>query len=382
MKTSLTIISVLVSSFWAGAIDERIWVDAKINGHPVQFAFDTGFGLPIAIFTSEARKLGLKITPPSHEPDPGKAAFGTTEPCDLDLGTTNFHTTVFTYDLPDYLKEKAVGIVGWPAVSENIFSLDAIRQEMVFFKDAPKVDKPWVIVNVTTNTQLTLEIPGPGRTYTVLLDTGKGAGVTLHPKRWQEWKLAHTNQPVTLEAYFMPGAGLVVREESFAHELTLGALTLTEVPVMEANQAETTSDDHFEAAFGLAAMKRMEIIIDGKHGIGYLRPRQTSPQPYEHNRLGAVFAPKDLQSENLVAHVVPGGPAFAVGIRDNDLLMKIRGLDTTKWRTDPNVLPLSRFWNSPAGSILELTVKRGENIFKVDVVLENILPPDTAKRSN
>jgi C-terminal processing protease CtpA/Prc len=124
------------------------------------------------------------------------------------------------------------------------------------------------------------------------------------------------------------------------------------------------------------------MVVDGRQGIVYIRSKTTPPLPYWHNRLGAVFVPRDSQNDDLVAHVVDGDPAYEAEIRNDDVLLKIGELDVTKWRTDPNVLPLSRFWNSPAGTKLELTLKRGDRIFKAAAVLRNILPPDAPKNSN
>ena len=207
-----------------------------------------------------------------------------------------------------------------------------------------------------------------------------------NPEQWRAWKAAHTNQPMTMAAYYTPNPGLVVSEEGWADKILLGSLPLTEVPVMEADSGEialhSPPDAQFEATLGFAALKRLDFLIDGKRGVVWLRPKKTQPMPYWHNRLGAVFVPKDLQSDDLVAHVVIGSPAYEAGIRDNDVLLKIGNLDCTKWRTDPNVLPLSHFWNSLAGTKLELTLKRGNKKFETKAILRNILPPDSMKNSN
>jgi hypothetical protein len=382
----MKIISAIILSCFcfitADAADERIFIDAKINGKPVRFAFDTGFELPYGLFSSDAEKLGLKITPSDYKPSLGKIAIGTTELCDLDFGITNFRAALGVIEIPTYVRKSMVGWIGWSALNQNIFSLDAAKQEIIFLTDLPEELTAWTKVRVKTNSQLTLEIPGAGGINAVVVDTGKDRGIAIHPKKWQEWKAAHANQPATIDASYMSGAGLVVKEESFAQEFSLGQLTLTDVPIMEANQAELVIDEQFTASLGLAALKRLDIIIDGKHGIAYLRPKMTPPLPYEHNRLGAVFVPRNLQSNDLVAHVVDGSPAHKAGIRNDDILLTIGELDATKWRTDPAVLPLSRFWNSPAGTKLELTLKRGDKIFKTTSVLRNILPPDSAKNSN
>src|SRR5690242_15954824 len=80
-------------------------------------------------------------------------------------------------------------------------------------------------------------------------------------------------------------------------------------------------------------------------------------------------------NDDLIAHVVDGSPAHEAGIRNGDVLLKIADLDVTRWRTDPTVLPLSRFWQEPAGTKLRLTIRRGNETPEISVLLRNILPP-------
>jgi S1-C subfamily serine protease len=175
----------------------------------------------------------------------------------------------------------------------------------------------------------------------------------------------------------MPGAGTVVIEEDWAKELTFGPLVLIDVPVMLANVAEQAmGSPGFEASLGLAALKRLDFIVDGDLGIAYIRTKTTPAPSYEHNRLGAVFAPTDLQGGDLVARVIDGSPAYEAGVRNGDVLLKVGDLDVTKWRTDPTILPLSRFWEGPPGTRLELTLKRGTETLKAKAVLRQILGPD------
>jgi regulator of sigma E protease len=80
-------------------------------------------------------------------------------------------------------------------------------------------------------------------------------------------------------------------------------------------------------------------------------------------------------NDALIAHVRPDSPAGKAGLRFGDVLLKIDGRDVTPWRTEPGILPLSRFWQQPAGTHLRLTVLRGKKKITTDVVLRNILGP-------
>ena len=117
------------------------------------------------------------------------------------------------------------------------------------------------------------------------------------------------------------------------------------------------------------------MIIDGPAGAAYLKPKNTPPVLYDHNRLGAVFMPLEKNSTELVARVVRASPAYEAGIRNGDVLLKVGDLDVTKWRTDPKVLPLSRFWSMPSGMSLELLLKRGNEVYKTRPLLRHILGP-------
>ena len=117
------------------------------------------------------------------------------------------------------------------------------------------------------------------------------------------------------------------------------------------------------------------MIIDGQVGVAHLHPRDPPAPPYDHNRLGAVFTPVNLQTDDLIGRVADGSPAQEAGIRNGDILLKIGDLDATKWRSDPAVMPLSQFWTRPPGTKLELTLKRGEKIYRANVVLRQILSP-------
>ena len=278
-------------------------------------------------------------------------------------------------------------MVGWPAVRNDVFSLDCVTHTVGPLTNALRNLRGWVKCLIQTNEVLTLELPAKNPQKEIIaLDSGTIYGVKLNPEEWRKWKAIHANQPMTMEAYFTPGAGLVVSEETWADKISLGKLALTDVPVMQADSSDialhSSAQSQFEATLGLAALKRLDIVIDGKHGLAFLRPKDNSPMPYEYNHLGAVFVPQNLKSDDLVAHVTDSSPATEAGIRNGDILLKIGELDCTEWRTNPEVLPLSRFFESQAGTKLELTLKRGGKIFKVTATLRNILPPDSATNSN
>jgi hypothetical protein len=376
------LLALLATCGWiAGArAEDRLWVEATINAQPVHLAFDTGAGA-LVLFPKAVARLGLSYTnaPKDAQAGPGEVLMGRTEECDLQLAsnpTRTVRTGFRVMDLPGMFDRDLDGVVGWAAVRDDRVLIDARRNVVHALPDIPAGVTNWTKFKVLTNSGvLRLQPLKPGEpTLTILVDTGDEHGVALSPAQWREWKAANTNQPRTLAAYYTPLAGLVVCEESWARRVSIGDLFLTNVPIKEADKADLAIGS---VTLGLAALRYVELVIDARQGAAYLHPKEAPPPPYDHNRLGAVFVPADLQSEDLVAHTVPGSPGWEAGIRDGDVLSRIDDLDVTKWRTDPNVLPLSRFWDQSAGTSLNLTLKRGKETFKTRVVLRQILPPES-----
>lgn len=371
------------------ADDERIFIDAKINGQSVHFAFDTGTDVPFLLTSTAAEKLNLKVAQPSADAriGPGETRIGWTDSQEADFGFTNIETRFAVAGLPAYLKWDLDGMIGWPAFRNNVLFLDCVTHAIDTFTNRAELTNGWVKCLIQTNSDLTLQLPSGDNTREVIaLDTGTSYGVMLNRRKWREWKAIHANQQMTMEAYYTPGAGLVVAEESWAAKISLGGQSLTAVPVTQADSAaialHSSPQTDYAATLGFAALKRLDIVLDGKQGVVWLRPKKEQPTPYAHNHLGAVFVPQNLESDDLIAHVADGSPATEAGIRNDDILMKIGMLDCTKWRTDPEVLPLSRFFEGPAGTQIELTLRRGDKLVKVTAALKNILPPDSAAGSN
>jgi predicted metalloprotease with PDZ domain len=119
----------------------------------------------------------------------------------------------------------------------------------------------------------------------------------------------------------------------------------------------------------------LECLIDGKGGVAYVRAKKTSPPPYSHNRIGAVFVPSEAPgSGELVAHVLTDSPAYAAGVRDGDKLLKIDGHDLTKWNTDPDLNDLINFQDSERSRI-SCTLSRGDKTVELVIVPRRILGP-------
>jgi hypothetical protein len=215
----------------------------------------------------------------------------------------------------------------------------------------------------------------------VAVDTGDPVGAVLPPAKWRDWKFAHPNQPRTLHAFFMPGSGLVAKEEAWAPEFGFGPVVLTSLPIGEASPSQVAlGSPNFGGSLGITALKRCDLIVDGIHAVAYLQPKATRPRANEHNRLGAAFMPADAQSDTLIAQVMQGSPAYEAGMRDGDVLLRIGKMDVSGWRRDPSIKLNNPFRERPAGTKVELALRRGPETYLAKTTLRDILKPESHKR--
>jgi hypothetical protein len=376
----------------ATALNEKVLVEVKINGQPARLAFDTGSGHSV-LFRAGAARLGIKATD-SQAGGPGRPGeiwAPASEPFALTLGdqvvTTSFGVLDSALPMP------FDGVLAWGDVRSNIVLISGQRQSVTLLSRVPDDVKQWPhwkLVDAAGNEMASQWLGFQVRTNrrsrsAIYLDTGSDEGVRLCSKLFQAWHATNPAAPVSLMAHYYPGLadGLVVREEYWAKRLDLGgALELSDVPLSRCTDSEDAMDS-YEAALGLYALTRLDVVVDGVGGEIYIQPAAapTNAWNYDYNRIGALFAPRDIRGGDLVATVLTNSPAYAAGVRDGDVLTRIGDLDATQWRTDPRILPLSRFWSQPAGTKINITCRRGDTNVDLTVQLKEIFPqgPATAK---
>lgn len=352
------------------AVEQRIWVDATINQQPVRLIVDTG-AFASLLYPQAARELGIKFFPPVFDrPVQGfDVQLGRTEP--FHLATFNFtgETTFGIYDLAAAgVRTTGHGLYGWDHFKTNLFEIDAATLSVKLVQRVPEETDGWTKFAIAGSDTLEFEVPG--EFWTIAVDTGSYSGISLRPQQWRSWKAGQTNAPITLDHNHMPSGGLTITEEGFAREITVANVRFTDVPISQPTPREIASG---EVAFGLAALARLNLIVDGRGGWAYLRPKRTAPAPYEHNRLGAVFIRRHAFSDEAAAQVLDGSPAHTAGIRNGDALLKVDGVQMVKGRVAG--VPLIEFWERPAGTRLELTIRRDDQSLKMPVVLRDILVP-------
>jgi hypothetical protein len=287
------------------------------------------------------------------------------------------------------------GVVGWPLICKRITRFDAKNGKYEFLRKVPKEATRWATFTVRTNLaeagqMLALDVPkNDGSKGVIFIDTGSvgDGGIGLSPQLWHQWQHAHPNVPRGL----VRGSGLLsdsltVEDRAWASRFSVGALELTDVVLGEVEPAVLSwAPNEFVATFGFATLKRLDLIVDGDHGLAYLRPLKTPmpPPSFLSGGAPAIFVPRNSHANDLIAHVFDGSPAFEAGIRNGDILLKIGNRDIAQWLANPGekwcinpqmpIPTLMASSNSPAGTKLELTLRRGGQTFKANVLQRAIM---------
>jgi hypothetical protein len=352
-------------------------VDAKINGIPVRLIFDTGTDISV-LFRPTAERLGLQVTKSRTDEklEPDRIPCGSTEPFNLTLWDKTKRARFGVIDLPAAPSTAVEGILGWKFFNKNIIQFDTLNLEFEFLDQVPKKTAKWLNCHLQIGADtLVMGVPNQAsETELIAVDTGSEDGISLNLQNWQKWTAAHPNRTKTVRAYYTPSVGMVVTEVAWASEISFGQLILTDVPVQKADSADMTlGSTGCQATFGLAALKRLNFIVDGKSGIAYLQPKKTPPVSFRHNRIGAVFVPTDLQKrDHFVAHVLDGSPAYEAGIRNDDVLLTIESYEVK----NPAFMYSMRSFESTAGKKVKLTLRRAQTEYQTTVVLRDLIGPN------
>lgn len=368
MKPAWTFLFLCVWSMNATA-DDRLWVAAKINGKPAYLIFDTG-AERTALFKNGADRLGLKSAWPvvDRVSVSNALAIGVTDEGIFELGKANVRTWFQVIAPPAGMADvKGDGLLGWNSFDVDLLQIDADNSVVMPLEKLPRDLGAWQRLKLQEAADvLALEVSDRnGKPSHLYLDTGGGFGVNLSPAAWHLWRAIHTNQPVNVESYYAADAGFVIMEQAWAEQINLGSLSLTGVPVSEANHSQIAQGSGaYEATLGLPALRRFDLIIDRRHGCAYVRPKTTPPRPYDHNRTGAAIELKD-SGDIVIARVVKGSPADEAGLRPGDVLLKVgdRGIES----------PFLDIHNLRAGMRLEVAFERGKERLTTTLMLRDLL---------
>jgi len=152
------------------------------------------------------------------------------------------------------------------------------------------------------------------------------------------------------------------------HSLKIGSVRV-DSPVVDLSEdhAGSMSDANFQGNIGSGLLRRFIVIFDYGHRMLYLKRIEPPPEgvgDYDRSGMWINAAPDGYE----VMSVVNGGPAGAAGIAVGDTILALDGRRAAAEDLS-DVRALLR--SHPAGSTIQLTVRRGAMTRIVDIVLRD-----------
>jgi len=153
--------------------------------------------------------------------------------------------------------------------------------------------------------------------------------------------------------------------------LSLGDLTLA-LPLAELNFAQVGAfaTDHIAGNIGSLVWQNFVLTLDYPHRVVFLRKSASFGHTMPYDRSGLRLNLD--QSERIVVTAVDSGsPAALDGIRVGDELLQIG-----ERPVQSDLVQVTTLLTQPAGTPLQLTMRRGQKMLHVNLVLKELLPLD------
>ncbi|HTB62159.1 MAG TPA: tetratricopeptide repeat protein, partial [Opitutales bacterium] len=271
-----------------------VFPNATVNGRPARVALDTGDY--VAMLTgAAAQRLQVSLQVPadksSMKPAFSKYDLGISDPTQVSLGSQSFTASLPIIDLnfsslaPDF-----DFLVGWNEIKNNILVFDGEHRTVTATDKLPPETASWLKLKIHPYDILALEMPLPdGKTGFISIDTGSPTGVTLPPLGWFVFKRDHP-QAILGMREGSTVAGEESRPTAWTDKISLGSLELKNVTLLEADEVEMLGLDGYLGTLGLAALARVDLVVDSPGGFAYLHPKPApdpTPKP-EVDKNGAI----------------------------------------------------------------------------------------------
>ena len=341
------------------ASEDRLMVDARINGKGVRLTFDTGTSFSLVITRRTADKLSLD-TEHQYGFDIATFAFE----C---LGGKVDDAKAIVIDLPP--QAEFDGLIGWPGFRNKIWRVQWDDMALKQIPFVPEEVLSWQVLDLDSRVGKAAAFVGGDEAGLIYIDTGATGDISLSEARWDKWVQSTPDIPMTLASAYSPAVGgWFVTGQVWADKIQLGQVTFPGVMITQ----DFFKSTRLEAHIGLGAMKHFEIVFDCTQNRIYMTKRPNFHEPVEYNRLGATFSPESPDSNELVCHVLKDSPAYRAGLRPGDILLRTDDTDMTKWKSDPAISEFKP-WFQAAGTRYEVEIERDGRTHVFQVVLEEIL---------
>lgn len=359
-------------------IDNRIFVPVTVNGRgPYQFIFDTGGQniLDVAV----ARELGLKL----ESAEDASGAGAATEQAwrtDVDLatiGTVAMREQEFRVLSFDAIRRaigfrRLDGLVGRELFERFVVDIDYAASRLSFAE--PSVWRPAADLGQAQPLRLVYDIPAlsivvDGLSGLAVLDTGDRSSFTLFGPFVKRHGL-RTRYAKKVQAVTGWGiGGPIPAEVTRVDRLEIGGRHIRDVvmrmPLLERGAFATSSA---AGSIGTGVLKRFRVVFDYSRKRMFLAPNNAINAADPADRSGLWLSQSDAGFK--VMSVVPGSPADQSGIKVDDVVTAVDGVETAKLFL---VELRDRLKAAAPGTRIRLGLKTGTSTRDVTITLRDLI---------
>jgi hypothetical protein len=338
---------------------------AKINGQgPFKLLFDTGSSNLLS--ASFARRLGLPLEGNVKIGAGGGILDGQTAHVDrLQVGDLVLRNqTFYIIDVPSDPGDPQVGAIGYEVMMRLAVKVDFEDQKLTFYRDpsfrysGPGVELPLLLQDRIFEVDAKLD----GVNGRFELDTGNQFGFDLEPGFVKQNSMI-TRLGARYHGYAGRGYGGPLPEAYYARVKTL-RLGDTEVnDVIAYLHTGEPAAGELAGNIGQSILRQFNEIFDAPRGRLYLEKNGNWGKSGVFNRAGIVIDP--VEQGQKIMTVLPGGPGETAGLTAGDVITAIDGHAPGDDPNDPSFLQAE-------GTLVHLTVKRGDAVRKVEVKLRDL----------
>lgn len=358
-------------------INNHIYIQVTVNGHPLHFMLDTGGA---NILTPEAAKrAGIASKGALQGGGVGKKSVNTGlgEVRNLTLGgKVTLRDQVFgVLPLPGFSKVEGTafdGLVGYEVFKRFVVKIDYAARKLTLMRP-----KDFKAAGAGTAVPFTFlgHIPGvkgsiDGLSGEFEIDTGSRAALTLWGPFVKDHDLArrYRASPETVVGWGVGGSasGRVARGDT----LKLGSVVVHD-PVLELSTATegAGADKYIAGNVGGEILRHFTVTFDYANQRMYLKPNRDYGAPMDYDRSGMWVNAGGGGFE--VKSVMPEGPADEAGIKPGDLITAVDGKPASSLSLSDVRRKLS---HEAPGTRVTLTLGVGKDARTVTLVLRRIGP--------
>jgi hypothetical protein len=357
-------------------INNHIYGYAKVNGKgPYLFIFDTG-GANL-VTPSTARALGLKVEgqAPGGGAGEGTVDVGFAKVDSVEVGGAKIKDQVFPvvdFIAPGVEGVDQTGMIGFETFRRFVTRIDYAGGKLTLTQ--PKAFDPkdagtpvhFVFRDSIPEVQGSFE----GIPARFEIDTGSRGELTL-TKPFAEQNGLRAKHPKGVDAVGGWGVGGPSRGYfTRGAMMTLGPVKIENVVTGLSTQTKGAfAGGEYQGNVGSGILKRFAVTFDYDHQIMYLKPQPkvvADTGTFDRAGMWINAVPEGFK----VVDVTATAPAEAAGVKADDIITAVNGKPASNI---PIYEMRRRLRNEAPGTVVRLTVKRGDGVSKADVTLRDLI---------